>query len=334
MKRQFVHNYNDIIGLENLFAAWQEFCVGKLQKKDVQIFARDLIDNIVQLHSDLANKSYQHGGYVAFGISDPKPRKIHKASVRDRVLHHAVYRKLYPFFDPLFIAHSFSCRGNKGTHRAMGAFNSFARRVSTNHTKSCWVLKCDIKKFFASIDHGVLLRILDENILDKDILWLLENIINSFSINSPGKGLPLGNLTSQLFCNVYMNEFDQFVKHWLHARLYIRYADDFVFLSEDRAWIEKQIPAISNFLAQELKLRMHPDKVFIKSFASGVDFLGWIHFPHQRVLRSTTKRRMLKRVREHPNTQTLQSYLGMLGHGDAYKIEQEVLDIYGLFQNP
>jgi retron-type reverse transcriptase len=234
MKVTFDKNYGDIISPENLFAAWEEFVRGKRSKRDVQSFALHLSDNILQLHADLANFTYRHGGYTAFNISDPKPRSIHKASVRDRVLHHAVYRQLYPFFDRTFIAHSFSCRDGKGTHRAMDAFRSFANQASANHTKTCWVLKCDIRKFFASVDHGVLLRILGERIPDDGVRWLLENIVRSFSIDSSGKGLPLGNLTSQLFCNVYMNEFDQFVKHVLHAHRYIRYADDFVFLSEDR----------------------------------------------------------------------------------------------------
>jgi RNA-directed DNA polymerase len=330
MKRQFVHGYNDIVSLENLFAAWSEFRIGKSSKKDVQRFAQNLIDNIVQFHAELANKSYCHGGYDNFGISDPKPRQIHKAHVRDRILHHAIYRILYPAFDTVFIADSFSCRVNKGTHKAMDRFQDMARKVSKNNTKSCWVLKCDIKKFFASIDHGILMGILEQRITDKNIIWLLRNVIDSFSIGKDGVGLPLGNLTSQLFCNVYMNEFDQFVKHELKAKYYIRYADDFVFLSDDKEWITKLIPKINKFLEDKLKLRMHPGKVYIKSFASGVDFLGWIHFPKYRRLRNTTKKRMMKRINESPTNKTLQSYLGILSHGNGHDLAEEIINDYAL----
>jgi len=140
---------------------------GKKKKKDVQEFDLRLADNILQLHDELANFSYAHGPYKAFNISDPKPRNIHKASVRDRVLHHAIYRKLYPFFDRVFIANSYSCRNGKGAHKAIGQFKKFYLQVSKNNTRTVWVLKCDIKKFFASIDHKRLLEILASYIPDK-----------------------------------------------------------------------------------------------------------------------------------------------------------------------
>lgn len=173
--------------------------------------------NVLSLHSDLVNSRYTHGGYSAFKIADPKPRDIHKASVRDRLLHHALYRKLYPFFDRLFISDSYSCRLGKGTHTAMNRFRAFAYKVSRNNTRTCWVLKCDIRKFFASIDHTVLKEILTVHIRDTRLRELLGNIIESFSV-ATGKGLPLGNLTSQLLVNVYMNEFDQYIKRAIYER--------------------------------------------------------------------------------------------------------------------
>ncbi|HEY4526524.1 MAG TPA: reverse transcriptase/maturase family protein, partial [Candidatus Paceibacterota bacterium] len=200
------------------------------------------MENILALHRDLASGTYKHGPYKAFKISDPKPRDIHKATVRDRLVHHAIYRQLYPFFDRTFIADSYSCRRGKGTHRAMNRFREFAYKVSKNHTRTCWVLKCDIKKFFASIDQTMLLDIASTYIPDKRIMNLITEIVGSFRSDilksapwrrdkDMGKGLPLGNLTSQLLVNVYMNEFDQFVKHKLKAKYYTRYADDFVVLS-------------------------------------------------------------------------------------------------------
>ena len=320
MKIQFSHKFEDIISIENLLEAWKEFLRGKRGKADVQEFCLRLMDNIFSLHNDLANYSYQHGGYQAFNIFDPKPRNIHKASVRDRLLHHAIYRKLYPFFDKTFIADSYSCRINKGTHKAINRFHSLAYRIGKNHTKTCWILKCDIKKFFASIDHKILMEILKQYIPDQNILWLLEKVIGSFCSTRPGTGLPLGNLTSQLFVNIYMNEFDQFVKHKLKARYYIRYADDFVILDENRNKLEQLIVPIKNFLKTRLKLELHPEKIFIKTLASGVDFLGWVNFPDHRLLRTTTKRRMFKRIKQNSTNETLNSYLGLLKHGNTYKL--------------
>lgn len=323
---QFTHTYHDTISVENLLWAWKEFKCGKGTKADVQEFQNMLMRNIFSLHSDLEDRTYIHAGYQHFRISDPKPRDIHKASVRDRLLHHAIYRRLYPFFDQKFIFDSYSCREGKGTHRAMNRFRDFAYKISKNDTRTCWVLKCDIKKFFASIDQLTLLEILKKYIPDQDVLWLLEHVISSFP-----KGLPLGNLTSQLLVNVYMNEFDQFVKHTLKQKYYIRYADDFVFLSSDRKELEAFLPAISLFLEENLKLMLHPDKVSIKTLASGVDFLGWVHFPDHRVLRTATKKRMLRRLAERKGSEgeeaTMQSYVGMLSHGNTGKMQKMLKQI-------
>jgi len=322
-------SYQEIISLENLFAAWQEFVVGKSKKTDVQEFALHLAGNILQLNEELANFSYVHGGYEAFNISDPKPRNIHKASVRDRVLHHAIYRQLYPFFDKTFIADSFSCRLNRGTHKALNRFQAFGYRVGKNHTRTVWVLKCDIKKFFATIDHAKLIEILSVYIPDSGIMRLLKQVICSFVI-SEGKGLPLGNLTSQLFCNIYMNELDQFVKHKLRVKHYIRYADDFVFLSDNQIELQRLVSKISLFLQNRLRLFLHPDKVFIKTLASGVDFLGWVHFSRHRVLRSVSRRRMFKRVQKNPKNEVLQSYIGLLSHGNTFGVKADLLNSYYL----
>mgnify|MGYP001586686382 FL=1 len=267
--------FEEIISMENLLEAWREFLRGKRGRADVQEFSLLLMDNLFVLHRNLANRTYRHGVYQAFNISDPKPRNIHKASVRDRLLHHAIYRVLYPYFDRKFIADSFSCRIGKGTHKALARFRTFAYKASSNNTKTCWILKCDIQKFFASIDHNILKMILAKHIADRDILWLLGQVIDSFSsVAGQDVGLPLSNLTSQLLVNIYMNEFDQFVKHKLKARYYIRYADDFVVFSRDKRWLERVLPRIRDFLRGELQLELHPDKISIKTLASGVDFLG------------------------------------------------------------
>lgn len=323
-----IHTFDNIISIENLLNAWREFKKNKSNRKDVQEFQLKLMDNIFSLHLDLKNKTYTHSLYTAFKINDPKPRDIHKAEVRDRLLHHAIYRVLYPYFDNKFIYDSYSCRVGKGTHKAMNRFTYFHRKVSKNNTRTCFVLKCDIRKFFASIDHDVLKNILDKYIQNKDTCELLSNIIDSFPFprsDLGGTGLPLGNLTSQLLVNIYMNEFDQFMKHILKVKYYIRYADDFVILSEDKKYLESTLYTIEEFLERKLKLTMHPDKVFIKTLASGVDFLGFVHFPNHRILRTSTKRRMIRTLlANNYKVESVESYVGMMKHGDTYELLKKV----------
>lgn len=328
---QFTHTYEHIISLENLLEAWQEFVKGKHSRGDVQAFERNLMENILILHRELASKTYRHSPYHAFNISDPKPRNIHKASVRDRLLHHAIHRMLYPFFDRLFVTDSYSCRLGKGTHKAIARFRAFAYQASKNNTKTLWVLKCDIKKFFASVDQDVLLAIMEKRIPDKNVMWLLDRVVRSFHSTEMEKGLPLGNLTSQLLVNIYMNEFDQFVKHGLKAQYYIRYADDFVFMSQDKKALLQFLPKVRGFLSKRLFLSLHPNKVSIQTLASGVDFLGWVHFPDHHVLRTTTKRRMFRNVTaKSGKPEVVQSYLGLLRHGNAKKLARKVEDILSL----
>ena len=325
MKRRLVHSFEEVTSVDNLLSAWSEFLRGKRSRAEGQQFQFYLMDNILALHNDLVSKAYRHGKYSTFRIADPKPRVIHKAPVLDRLLHHSLYRVLYPFFDKAFIADSYSCREGRGTHKALDRFDEMARKVSQNHTRTCWVLKCDIKQFFASVDHKILLDVLGEYIRDEDILWLCEEIVGSFHSSKPGVGLPLGNLTSQLFVNVYMNEFDQFMKHRLKSKYYIRYADDFVIMSSNEECLERQIPTIKEFLVSKLGLIAH--KISIRTVASGVDFLGWVHFPNQRVLRTTTKKRMFRNIENSDwNEATTQSYLGLLKHGNTYKLQQKVVD--------
>lgn len=263
----------------------------------------------------------------------PKPRNIHKASVRDRLIHHAIYRILYPFFDRTFIADSYSCRKEKGVHKAIDRFQTFGSRTSKNHTKTIWILKGDVRKCFASVDQRVLMDILRRRIVDQDILWVLGRVIGSFSGSRarPGMtiktGLPLGNLTSQLLINIYLNELDQFVKHRVKVKYYIRYADDFVVFSQSKNELETMLVLIDAFLRLNLRLELHPDKVFIKTLASGVDFLGWVHFFDHRVLRTVTKKRMMKRMRESEGKkETMASYMGLLRYGNGYTLRKKLLD--------
>jgi len=332
--------FNQIISPENLFLAWDAFKGDKQKKQDVLRFEWNLEQHIFNLHRDLKNKTYKHGPYTGFYIQDPKQRHIHKASVRDRVLHHAVSSVINPIFESTFIPTSFSCRIGYGTHKGVKALEKILRKIQKNGTNSCFILKCDIQKFFNTVDHAILLSILGKRIKDNNAIWLLKEIIESFSssYSTPPKrkGLPIGNLTSQLFANIYMNEFDQFIKHEMKVKYYVRYTDDFAIVSSSRQYLEKLIPCITYFLDYELELKLHPKKIVIRKLRQGIDFLGYIIFPKHRLIRSKTKRRMFTKMRHRIEEykfkkiskltleQSLWSYLGVLSHATAHALSDEL----------
>jgi retron-type reverse transcriptase len=309
-----------------------------MKKDDVLEFKFKLEDNLFQLHRELSTKTYRHSHYTAFNIQDPKLRRIHKSCVKDRVLHHAIFRILYPIFDKSFIFDSYSCRKEKGTHKAVNRLEVFFRKLSKNNTKNIFALKCDIEKYFDSIDQRTLLNLVKKKINDENTIWLIETIIKSFE-KTEGKGLPLGNVTSQLFANIYLNELDQFIKHKLKAKYYLRYCDDFIILGESEKELKELISPINNFLNQNLKLKLHPNKVIIRKHHQGIDFLGYVALPYYRVLRTKTKRRMTRKIRQkHKEMKagniskehfqaSLQSYFGVLGHCKGRKVRREMVKV-------
>jgi len=315
--------FNKIISLDNLFLAWREFKCGKTKKIDVIEFQKNLKNNIFNLHNELKNKTYEHSDYFSFYVKDPKLRLINKACVKDRILHRAIFRVLYPIFDKTFIFDSYSCRINKGIHRAVNRLNDFARKISKNNTKACYVLKCDVRKFFDSIDQNILINLIKKKIKDENVIWLINKVVRSFP-----KGLPLGNITSQLFANVYLNELDQFIKHKLKIKYYIRYCDDFVILSNNKNYLENLIIEINDFLKVELRLFLHPNKIEIRKFNQGIDFLGYVSFPHFRILRKKTKKRMLKKAEKSYNIATLISFLGLLKHCNSFELTIKLLKTF------
>ncbi|TSC86737.1 MAG: Uncharacterized protein G01um10147_818 [Microgenomates group bacterium Gr01-1014_7] len=321
--------YRDFISLPNLFQAWNEFKVGKRRKTDVMLFERFLEENLFNLHLALKNKTYRHGNYHSFYVHDPKLRHIHKATVADRVVHHLLYKYLYEVFDKSFIHDSYSCRLEKGTHKGVGRLGNFTRIVSKNYIRDSWVLKLDIKKFFANVDHKILMVLLKQKVKDPDILRLLANVIDSFhSEPGEGKGIPLGNLTSQVFANIYMNDLDQFIKHEMKIKYYLRYADDFVILSANKRALERLVVPLSEFLKDHLNLELHPDKIIFRRLDWGIDFLGYIVLPHYVLPRTKTKKRIFTKLKEKIGTenfnQSLQSYLGYLQHANSFKVVQQL----------
>lgn len=309
-----------LVSLENLFDAWHRFCKGKRSRQDVMEFEYHLEDNLFALRDSLLKGTYRHDLYQSFTIFDPKQRSIHKASVRDRVVHQAVVNVVEPLFEKQFIYDSFSCRLEKGTHAAVNRLRAFLRQESLNNTKTIYALKCDIRRFFASVDHCILLSFLKRRIQDRLTIKLLENIIGSFFVTTHC-GIPLGNLTSQLFANVYLHEFDRYVKHELRVRHYLRYCDDFVILTPLRSEAFDLAERIGAFLNNRLKMQLHPNKVTVRTWEQGIDFLGYVLLPHATVIRTKTINRMLKRVNEN----NLTSYLGVCSHADTFELGRIIL---------
>jgi len=296
------------------------------------------------LNDELISRNWICGGYKEFSIRDPKPRTIHKATVRDRVMYQAVYRVLYPIFDSTFIFDSYSSRKDKGTHAGIKRLNMFLRKLSRNYSLPVYALKCDIKKFFDSIDHKVLLALLKQRIVCPETLNLLDKIIDSFH-KTPGKGLPLGNVTSQIFANIYMNSFDWYVKKDLGMKYYIRYCDDLIILSPDKDMLLDNIRYIVCYLGEKLKLSLHPNKILIRKFHQGIDFLGAVLLPHRVVIRTNTKKRIIKKstkllkelqtgkLTKSRFNQSISSYLGHLSHTKSRKVRHFLYSIKARVQN-
>jgi len=329
-----MQSFNELINFASIFSAWYEFRAGKSKRPDIMAFERNLEDNLFALRDELVAGTYRHGVYRRFYIYDPKFRVINKASVRDRVLHHLVFAKLYEIYNPCFVNESYSSRVGKGTHAGVADLESTLKTVSRNFTKRVFALKGDVKRFFDSVNHAMLLEILARKIKDADFMRLIENIIRSFGEN---RGLPLGNVTSQIFANIYLNELDQFIKQALRCKHYFRYADDFAILRESERELSVLRAAIDEFLQNNLALRLHNRKTFVVKHARGMDFCGYVLLPHYRALRTRTKQRMFKksakrfgdfvrgRVDGHGVAQSLSSYFGVLQHCQGWGIGNKLL---------
>lgn len=312
-----IPSFNSLSSTPSLLVAWELFRRGKRTRRDVLRYERYLEANLFRLEKQLQEGSYRHDKYEPFTICDPKQRLIHKATVKDRLVHQALVSAIEPSFERHFIHDSFSCRKGKGTHAAISRLKTFLRQASNNDTKTVYALKCDVKQFFASVDHGLLRQLLALDIDDASTLLLLDEVIGSFEMK-PGKGIPLGNLTSQLFANIYLHELDWYAKHILKACRYLRYCDDFIIVSTDRQYLLGLIPQLASFLEERLGLTLHPNKIQLRSWHQGVDFLGYVAKPHVTVLRHKTKTRMLNKVSEA----NISSYLGVCSHANAKELSE------------
>jgi hypothetical protein len=339
------HLYDRICSLENLLAAAHAALRGKRQRGPGFRFWMDLEPEICTLHDELLSGTYRHGAYRYFTIYEPKERLVAAAPFRDRVVHHAIVRVIEPIFEPRFIEDSFACRRGKGTHAAMRRAGQFARRFP-------YVLKCDVRKYFPSIDHDVLFAQLARVIADQRLLTLIRSILDTHAddvrqewpaggdlldVQWRKRGLPIGNLTSQFFASVYLNPLDHFVKHTLRVKGYVRYVDDFLLFGADSATLRRQGAAVREKLA-DLRLEMHPDKYRLIPTRCGVDFAGYVVFADGRVrVRSSSVRRFDQRYKrllwqvchrfESPATvtQSVRAWVAHARHAQSFGLRRSVL---------
>jgi len=289
--------WKELCSFENLFLAYKRARKHKTLKQYVIEFEKDLTSNLSELQAELEFKSYRPKPLETFIIRDPKTRKISKSDFRDRIVHHALCNIIEPIFDKIFIYDSYANRINKGTLKAIERFEYFKRKISKNNKKKCYVLKADIKQYFETVNHDKLLLIIKKRIRDKDVLWLIKIILDNHQAQALGKGMPLGNLTSQFFANVYLHELDMYIKHKLRIQYYIRYVDDFVILSKSRQQLEIYKEQLNVFLKKELDIELHPEKTNIKELSRGTTFLGLRIFPNHRLLKKSNIRKFEKKLK-------------------------------------
>ncbi len=304
--KKYKNLYKKLYTKENLISAYKKARKGKRSKNYVINFESNLNKNLRILQEQLKNKTYFPTKLRKFIVRDPKTRTIHSSIFRDRIVHHAIINIIQPIYEKIFIHDSFASRKNKGTHIAIERFEYFVNKISSNgmkiknpHTNNSikgYVLKADVKHYFNTIDHDVLINILRKKIRDEDLIELIRIILHNFQDKQKGKGLPLGNYTSQFLANVYLNNLDYFVKNRLKAKYYIRYVDDFVILDKDKKVLKEYSDKIEKYLLF-LKLKLHPEKSEIHALRNGITFLGYRIFYHHKLLRKRNIRYFKNRLR-------------------------------------
>lgn len=341
--------YEKVIDYENLWQAYLNARKGKRFRGEVLEFSHNVEENLIQIQNELIWKTYEVGKYREFYVYEPKKRLIMALPFKDRVVQWAIYRVLEPILDKQYIYDSYGCRKGKGTQKAADRVQYWERKLVRSHKKP-YYLKLDISKYFYRVDHDVLMSILRRKIKDKDLLWLLEKIIRSettdFGVNLGdhhfeeerigGMGMPIGNLTSQLFANLYLNELDQYAKHEMKLRYYIRYMDDILILHEDKQELHRVLMEIDAYLNTYLKLQLN-NKTAIRPIKDGVEYVGFRIWPTHRKLTKKMTKKMRSRLRylkkafargevdANDVRSTFMSYLGMMQHADAYRFRNKIL---------
>ncbi len=357
--KTYTNLYPQIVAFDNLYHAFRQARRGKRGREAVASFEFDLESNLLRLQEELQAKTYQPGVYHNFTIFEPKKRLVSAAPFPDRVVHHALCRVIEPIWEPRFIHHSYACRFGKGAHAALDQAQAWVRQFR-------YAFHGDIVKYFPSIDHQTLKGLLRRRIADPDTSWLIERIIDSgagiqagetpqvlFPQDDPSTGsgeglfallrpcgLPIGNLTSQFWANVYLHELDMYVKQELKCRAYQRYMDDFVLFSDDKAQLHEWKMSIANFLGSRLRLLLHSRKSMVFPTRVGLDFCGFVLFPSHRRLRRSGLRRFVRRFRQQREayhngelsleklTTSLQSWIAHAEHGDTWRLRRRLFKDY------
>jgi len=296
------------LSLKNIWRTWYEFKKGKRFTSELHLFQYNLERELSQLYHDLNSGTYQHGLYRKFIVSDNKRREISVAAIRNRVVHRLVYNYLVPIYDNSFIFDAWSCRVGKGLLAAIERTQKF---LKANPNSYVW--KGDVRKFFDSVDQNTLFKILGSKINDQQTLAILSQIIFSFSSISGQKiGMPIGNLTSQIFANIYLNQLDRYVKQKLNVKNYLRYGDDFILIANNLPQLQKNKNLIITFLKDELRLDINKKNNLIIKARSSLKFLGVKLWPGWRLLNS----RNFGRIQQNLNTSNLSGYSGLISqHG-------------------
>ena len=348
--------YPKIYAFDNLYRAFRKARRGgKRKKESVAAFELDLEANLWQLEEELRTGTYRPGPYRNFYVQERKRRLISAAPFRDRVVHHALCNVVQPIFERRFIGDSYACRVGKGTHRAVDRAQAFARRQR-------YVLQCDIRQFFPSVDHEILRSLLARPIADQRVLWLIDLILASgahvlagthrmewfpgddlFAVYRP-RGLPIGNLTSQHWANAYLDRLDHFAKEELRCRCYLRYCDDFLLFHDDKAQLWAWREAIIEFLAA-LRLRLHEERAVVFPTRTGITWLGFRVFPYYRLLRKDNVKAFTRRLRRMQEAYragqmsseqvgaSIQSWIAHASHADTYHLRQRIFS-GGTFSHP
>jgi len=338
--------YQKLCSFENLVLAYKKARKGKTRKTYVIEFTRNLKDNLFELRNELLMHTYNPRKLKTFIHRDPKTRKISKSAFRDRIVHHAICNVIEEMFDRTFVYDSYANRKGKGTHNALKRFDFFKRKVSKNNSKRCYILKADIQHYFETVNHDILLKILSRRINNDNVLYLIKKIMANTVQSGEGakslnisilKGMPLGNLTSQFFANVYLNEFDQFVKHKLKCKYYIRYVDDFVIFHNSLKSLNYYKKQINQFLTNRLDIVLHSEKSKIIELSKGINFLGFKIFYHHKIVSKKNKRKFdnklavlyqeyrSDKINREKIIEKVSGWIAYTKHADSYGYQRELI---------
>lgn len=328
-----------IFNFQNLYKAYLDCRRHKRKTYHAAKFEINFESELLKLEEELQNHTYKPGRSICFVVEEPTLREVFAATFRDRVVHHLLYNFLEQVFEPIFIAQSCACRKDKGIHQSLNDLQKYLRKVTKNHRRKAYYLHLDIKGFFMSLNKEILFKLISQHVKNSELIWLTKLIIFNDPIKNftskgnrslfdkipphkslfhvpENQGLPIGNLTSQFFANVYLNELDQFAKHNLKVKYYLRYVDDFLLLSEDKNQLKEWRNKIIPFLKEHLQLELNLQKQIFQTTDKGIDWLGYIIKPNHILVRRRIVKNLKRKLFQY--NQTLEKYSQKTEHGQLF----------------